>query len=374
MKSMYISKVAASLGLAAVLLASCGSKDKNAELNELKAKRSELDGQIASLEKELGITNAAKTKKVVTTDVVAAPFKHCVEIQGTVDAENNVVVAPQIPGLVTKIYVNEGDAVEKDQLLAETDNSAYVAQIAAVQPQLELAKEVFQRQQRLWEQKIGSEIQYLQAKTQVEALTKQINAIQAQIELTKVKAPIAGIVDHIGARLGQFATAQNPDPCFRIVNLASLKVKSEVAETYANKVKKGNKVLLYFPDIATEIEGSISFTAKFISPMTRTFTAEASLSGSNEMLRPNMVSIMKIVDYENPAAILAPLNIIQNENNTQFVYVAVNENGVLTARRRTITIGQVYGGNAELTSGLTIGDKLITTGYAELTEGMAIEL
>lgn len=374
MKSMYISKIAASLGLAAVLLASCGSKDKNAELNELKAKRSELDGQIASLEKELGITNAAKTRKVVTTDVVTAPFKHCVEIQGTVDAENNVVVAPQIPGLVTNIYVKEGDAVVKDQLLAETDNSAYAAQIAAIQPQLELAKDVFQRQQRLWEQKIGSEVQYLQAKTQVEALTKQINAIQAQIELTKVKAPIAGIVDHIGARLGQFATAQNPDPCFRIVNLASLKVKSEVAETYANKVKKGNKVLLYFPDIATEIEGSISFTAKFISPMTRTFTAEALLSGSNELLRPNMVSIMKIVDYENPAAILVPLNIIQNENNTQFVYVAVNENGVLTARRRTITVGQVYGGNAELTSGLTIGDKLITTGYAELTEGMAIEL
>jgi membrane fusion protein (multidrug efflux system) len=374
MKSMYISKIAASLGLAAVLLASCGSKDKNAELNDLKAKRSELDGQIASLEKELGITNAAKARKVVTTDVVAAPFKHCVEIQGTVDAENNVVVAPQIPGLVTKIYVNEGDAVQAGQLLAETDNSAYAAQIAAIQPQLELAKDVFLRQERLWEQKIGSEVQYLQAKTQVDAMAKQINAIQAQIELTKVKAPINGVVDHIGARVGQFATAQNPDPCFRIVNLNSLKVKSEVAETYANKVKKGNKVLLYFPDIATEIEGNISFTAKFISPMTRTFTAEAMLSGSNEMLRPNMVSIMKIVDYENPAAILAPLNIIQNENNLQFVYVAVNENGVLTARRRAVTVGQVYAGNAELTSGLSIGDKLITTGYAELTEGMAIEL
>ncbi|MDP4730399.1 MAG: efflux RND transporter periplasmic adaptor subunit [Flavobacteriales bacterium] len=374
MKSMYISKIAASLGLAAVLLTSCGSKDKNAELNDLKAKRSELDGQIASLEKELGITNAAKTRKVVTTDVVTAPFKHCIEIQGTVDAENNVVVAPQIPGLVTKIYVNEGDAVQAGQLLAETDNSAYAAQIAAIQPQLELAKDVFLRQERLWEQKIGSEVQYLQAKTQVDALTKQISAIQAQIELTKVKAPISGVVDHVGARVGQFATAQNPDPCFRIVNLASLKVKSEVAETYANKVKKGNKVMLYFPDISTEIEGSISFTAKFISPMSRTFTAEAMLSGSNEMLRPNMVSIMKIVDYENPAAILAPLNIIQNENNMQYVYVAVNENGVLTARRRAITVGQVYAGNAELTSGLSIGDKLITTGYAELTEGMAIEL
>jgi RND family efflux transporter MFP subunit len=374
MKSMYISKIAASLGLAALLLASCGSKDKNAQLNDLKAKRSELDGQIASLEKELGITNAAKARKVVTTDVVTAPFKHCVEIQGTVDAENNVVVAPQIPGLVTRIYVQEGDAVQAGQLLAETDNSAYAAQIAAIQPQLELAKDVFQRQERLWEQKIGSEVQYLQAKTQVDALTKQISAVQAQIELTKVKAPLSGIVDHVGARVGQFATAQNPDPCFRIVNLSSLKVKSEVAETYANKVKKGNKVLLYFPDIATEVEGSISFTAKFISPMSRTFTAEALLSGSNELLRPNMVSIMKIVDYENPAAILAPLNIIQNENNLQYVYVAVNENGVLTARRRTVTVGQVYAGNAELTSGLSIGDKLITTGYAELTEGMAIEL
>jgi RND family efflux transporter MFP subunit len=374
MKFMYISKIAASLGLAAVLLASCGSKDKNAELNDLKAKRSQLDGQIASLEKELGITNAVKARKVMTTDVVAAPFKHCVEIQGTVDAENNIVVAPQIPGLVTKIYVQEGDAVEVGQLLAETDNSAYAAQVAAIQPQLELAMDVFQRQERLWEQKIGSEVQFLQAKTQVDALTKQIQAIQAQMELTKVKAPIDGIVDHIGARVGQFATAQNPDPCFRIVNLNSLKVKSEVAETYGNKVKKGNKVLLYFPDIATEVEGTISFTAKFISPMTRTFTAEATLSGSNESLRPNMVSIMKIVDYENPAAILAPLNIIQNENNLQFVYVAVDENGLLTARRRAVTVGQVYAGNAELTSGLSIGDRLITTGYAELTEGMAIEL
>lgn len=319
MKSMYISKIAASFVLAAVLLASCGEKDKSAELNDLKAKRSELDGKISALEQELGITNAGKARKIMTNDVVAAPFKHCVEIQGMVDAENNVVVAPQIPGLVTKIYVQEGDAVQVGQLLAETDNSAYAAQIAAIQPQLELAKDVFQRQQRLWDQKIGSEVQYLQAKTQVDALTKQISAVQAQIELTKVKSPISGIVDHVGARVGQFATAQNPDPCFRVINLASLKVKAEVAETYANKVKQGNKVLLYFPDISTEIEGSISFTAKFISPMSRTFTAEAALSGSNEMLRPNMVSVMKIVDYENAAAILAPVNLIQNENNLQFV-------------------------------------------------------
>ena len=374
MKLMYISKITASILLGAALLASCGTKDKNAELNELKAKRSELDGKIAELEKELGVTNAPKTRKVMTTDVATAPFKHCVEIQGTVDAENNIVVAPQIPGLVTKIYVQEGDAVQVGQLLAETDNSAYAAQIAAIQPQLELAQDVFQRQQRLWDQKIGSEVQYLQSKTQVDALTKQILAIQAQIELTKVKAPINGVVDHVGARVGQFATAQNPDPCFRIVNLSSLKVKSEVAESYANKVKKGNKVVLFFPDVNIEVDGSISFTAKFISPMTRTFTAEAVLTGSNELLRPNMVSIMKIVDYENAAAILAPLNIIQNENNLQYVYVAVNENGVLTARRRAVTIGQVYAGNAEVTGGLSVGDKLITTGYAELTEGMAIEL
>jgi RND family efflux transporter MFP subunit len=374
MKLMYISKITASILLGAALLASCGTKDKNAELNDLKAKRSELDGKIAELEKELGVTNAPKTRKVMTTDVATAPFKHCVEIQGTVDAENNIVVAPQIPGLVTKIYVQEGDAVQVGQLLAETDNSAYAAQIAAIQPQLELAQDVYQRQQRLWDQKIGSEVQYLQSKTQVDALTKQILAIQAQIELTKVKAPINGVVDHVGARVGQFATAQNPDPCFRIVNLSSLKVKSEVAESYANKVKKGNKVVLFFPDVNIEVDGSISFTAKFISPMTRTFTAEAVLTGSNELLRPNMVSIMKIVDYENAAAILAPLNIIQNENNLQYVYVAVNENGVLTARRRAVTIGQVYAGNAEVTGGLSVGDKLITTGYAELTEGMAIEL
>jgi len=233
--------------IALLFFAACGQKDPNQELNDLKAQRTEIDARISELEKQLGInSDQERSKKIQITELSPTSFQHYVEIQGTVDAENNVVVAPAIPGIVTKIFVNEGDAVSVGQLLAETDNSAYQAQIAAVRPQLEMATDVYERQRRLWEQKIGSEIQLIQAQTQMDALTKQIAAIEAQIELTKIKSPISGVVDHIGAKVGQFATAQNPDPVFRVINMNSLKVKTEIAESYINKVKKGNKVKVFF--------------------------------------------------------------------------------------------------------------------------------
>ncbi|MBM3448332.1 MAG: efflux RND transporter periplasmic adaptor subunit [Bacteroidetes bacterium] len=358
-----------------ILLAACGSKDPNQELNDLKSQRTQIDARIAELEKQLGVNpNEVKSKKIQTTDVVATNFQHYIEIQGTVDAENNVVVAPSIPGIVTKIFVSAGDAVTAGQLLAETDNSAYQAQIAAIRPQLEMAQDVYERQRRLWEQKIGSEIQLIQAQTQMEALKKQIAAVEAQIELTKVKSPISGVIDHIGAKVGQFATAQNPDPSFRVINLASLKMKTEIAESYANKVSKGNKVKIFFPDANQELEANISFIAKFISPLTRTFTAEIGLPSGSEFLRPNMIGVVKIIDYENPNALTVPINIVQNENNQQFVFVAVQENGQLLAKKKMVTVGNVYNGNAEITGGLSLGEKVITTGYADLQDGMAIEL
>lgn len=372
---MNMFKPAVFLMAIALVIASCGPQDKTKELNDLKAKRADLDAKITALEKELNLNpNEVKMKKVIFTDVATSAYQHYIEMQGLVDAENNVVVAPQIPGLLTKIYVNEGDVVSAGQLLAETDNSAYSAQIAAIQPQLEMAVDVYNRQKRLWDQKIGSEVQLLQAETQKNALQKQINAIQAQIELTKVKAPISGVIDHMGARLGQFASAQNPDPCFRIVNLASLKVKAEVAESYASKIKKGDKVSLYFPDINQTVDANVTFTAKFISPLTRTFTVEAKVPGSNDFLRPNMVSVVKVVDYVNPNAVVVPINLIQNESNSQYVYVGVYEGSNWVARRRMITVGSVYGGSAEVLGGLNVGDKLITTGASELTEGMAVEI
>lgn len=369
MKNIFFS------ALTLVLLAACGSKDPNQELNDLKSQRIQIDSRIAELEKQLGLNpNEVKSKKIQTSDVIATSFQHYVEIQGTVDAKNNVVVAPSIPGIVTKIFVNVGDAVSVGQLLAETDNSAYQAQIAAIRPQLEMAQDVYERQRRLWEQKIGSEIQLIQAQTQMEALKKQIAAVEAQIELTKVKSPIAGVIDHIGAKVGQFATAQNPDPSFRVINLTSLKMKTEIAESYANKVSKGNKVKIFFPDANQELEAAISFTAKFISPLTRTFTAEIELPSGASFLRPNMIGVVKIIDYENPNALTVPINIVQNENNQQFVFVAVQENGQLIAKKRMVTVGNVYNGNAEVTGGLTQGEKVITTGYSDLQDGMAVEL
>ena len=315
--------------LCAGLLLACSSEktgNKAAELEKLKKQEAEIAGKIKALELELGqgSEKIGKTKDVAVTALGFQSFRHFVDIQGKVDAEENVNINAQMPGTVSRILVKTGDRVQKGQLLAELDYSAYASQREAMKPALNLAKTAFEKQERLWNQKIGSEIQYLQAKTQKESLEKQLAGINEMIEMMCVKSPIDGTIDEVNLRSGQAAAPGAPG--IRVVNFSKLKAKAEVAESYASKIKVGNEVELFFPDMDKKIEGKISFKGRVINPLTRTFTVESNLQ-PNEEYHPNMMAVMKIVDYFNEKALVVPINIIQNTEEGQFLMLASTEAG-----------------------------------------------
>jgi RND family efflux transporter MFP subunit len=370
-------KYIASATLVVLLLASCGEQDKQAKLVKLKADYAAMGEQIKSLEAEIAAADTSakelKVKDVLITNAQFSPFRHFIDIQGTVDAEENVVVQPLQTGTVKRINVTEGEQVQKGKVLAELDHEILDKQVASLQPQLALATENYERLKRLWEQKIGTEIQFLQAKTQKESLERNIDALKEQIELSVMVAPISGTVDHIGLKLGQIAGPMSMDPAFRIVNLSKLKVKAKVAEAYASKIKNGNKVQLHFPDLNTNTDATISHIERVIDPLTRTFGTEVNLTGDNNQYRPNQVAILKIVDYENPSVIVLPINSIQSNGVESFVYVVENTGGNNIARKRVVTIGQIYDGQAEILSGINPNDNVVTTGQFDLSDGANIK-
>jgi membrane fusion protein (multidrug efflux system) len=367
----------ASATIVVLLLASCGGTDKPAQLAKLKADYAAMAEQIKALEAEIAATDtttkAVKVKDVIITNVQPTTFRHFIDIQGNVDAEENVVVQPLQPGKVIRINVSEGEQVQKGKVLAELEHDILDKQLATLQPQLALATENHERLKRLWEQKIGSEINYMQAKTQKETLERNIDALKEQIELSIIVAPISGSVDHIGLKLGQVASPMTMDPAFRIVNLSKLKVKAKVAEGYSTQIKNGNKVKLHFPDLNTSTDATISHVERVIDPLTRTFGAEVNLNSDNGQYRPNQVAILKIVDYENPAVIVLPINSVQSNGIESFVYVAENNGGNIVARKRVVTIGQIYNGQAEILSGLNANDNVVTTGQFDLSDGANIK-
>jgi membrane fusion protein, multidrug efflux system len=367
----YMKNTIAILGITALLAACSSGKpgDKTAELEKLKKQETELSDKIKALEKEIGASDTSiigKIKDVAVTEVVQQSFKHFVDIQGKVDAEENVNINAQMPGVVSSILVKSGDRVSKGQLLAELDYSSYAAQREALKPSLTLATTSYQKQERLWNQKIGSEIQYLQAKTQKESLEKQLNSINEMIEMMRVKSPIDGTIDDVSLKLGQAAAPGAPG--IRVVNFSKLKAKADVAESYASKISIGNEVELVFPDLNKKVSAKISFKGRVINTLTRTFGVEANLISQDDY-HPNMLAIMKIVDYVNEKANVIPINTIQNSDEGQFVMVAKKENGRSIAKRQPINVGKQYGGMAEVESGLAAGDKIITTGYQDLNDG-----
>lgn len=357
-----------------LLVISCGTVDKKKELEKKKAELAGIQAEIKQLETELGSADSSglKFKDVGVTVIQPTGFKHFIEIQGMVDADENVNVIPLQPGKVTRILVKEGDMVSAGQLLAEIDHDVLNKQLNSLQPQLDLAKDVYERQSRLWNQKIGSELQYLQAKTQKESIEKQIETLKEQIDMSLIKSPIAGTVDYVGLKFGQLALNMPNAPAFRIVNMSKLKVQGEVAESNLSKVRKGNPVNLYFPDLNSEINSNITFVESVIDPLTRTFTAEAALNGSNGAYHPNQIALLRIADYDNPAAITMPVNAIQSNGTESFVFIISNENGQKIARKKVVTYTNTYNGIAEISSGINPGDQVITIGQFDLVDGSLV--
>lgn len=362
-----------SLALVAALLSACGGKspDKAAKLAELKDQKAKIEAEIAVLEKEAGNTGSAQRIRTVgISELKTGMFRHYIDLQGKVDAEENVPATAKMAGTLTRVLVKNGDVVKKGQLLAQIDDGVMLKQLAELENQLKTAEDIYNRQKGLWDQKIGTEVQFIQARAQKEGLERSIATLKEGWGQTRIYSPISGTVDLVILKTGQ-AIAPGMPLC-NIANLSQLKVVGEVTEAYVSKVHKGDPVVVFFPDLNKEITTKISYVSTTINPNTRTFTAECKLPAERGY-RANMVAVMKIIDYQNPKAIIVPVNYIQTAEDGEFIMLA-DKTGEkqAVARKAPVKQGYNYSGMVEITSGLKIGDFAISTGFQDVNNGETV--
>lgn len=364
----------ASFALMLFLLPSCGGgspKDPATELASLKEQKTQLDAKIADLEKQVIASNPAvkRVKTVGISEINIAPFRHFIDLQGKVDADESVMATSKMPGALKRVLVKNGDNVRKGQLIAELDDAMMLKGLAEIEGQLVTVTDIYNRQKGLWDQKIGTEVAFIQAKNAKESVQRSISTMKEQWGMTKIYAPQSGTVDMVMLKQGQ-AIAPGIPLC-NILNLSNLKIKGEVTEAYASKVRKGDQVQVFFPDLKKEITTRVTYVSKSINPMTRTFLVECALPGGG--YSANQVAVMKIVDYQSLNAISIPVNLIQTADDGDFVLVAekTGEKQGL-ARKVTVKQGQNYNGNVEILAGLKKGDWVISTGFQDVNNGETI--
>lgn len=364
-----------SLTLVVSLLSACGggSKDPAAQLAELKGQKTEIEQKIADLEKQINAGKPAekRIRTVALSEVQSSVFRHYIDLQGKVDAEDNVPVTVKgMGGNLTKILIKNGDNVRQGQLLAVLDDAVMQKTIAQLESQLKTAEDVYNRQKSLWDQKVGTEIQFIQAKAQKEAVEQNIATVKEQWGQSRIYAPISGTVDMVILKTGQ-AIAPGMPLC-NIVSLSRLKVKGEVTEAYASQVRQGDAVVVFFPDLNKEITTRVTYVSKTINPMTRTFSVECALPAGADY-RANMVAVMKIIDYENKNALVIPVNLVQTAEEGEFVLVAEKAGDKqAVVKKVNIKQGGNYNGAAEILSGLKKGDFVISTGFQDVNNGETV--
>ncbi|MRG48669.1 efflux RND transporter periplasmic adaptor subunit [Chitinophaga sp. SYP-B3965] len=362
------------LPLITVILAACGGGggNKTEELQKLKQEKSALDAKITALEKELKAGDSSVKMKTVTIAAISdTTFEHYIDIQGSVDAKENVNASAQVPGVIRAIFVREGQAVSKGQALAQVDDLVLRSGIAELQTQIDLAEIMYQKQANLWKQQIGSEVQYLNAKAAKDNLERKMSTLKDQLAQTRITAPINGTVDQVIAKVGDNIAPGTPS--FRIVNSNNLRVIANIAESFAGKVKTGDEVLLTFPDINKEQRTRIGFASKTIDPVSRTIRVEIPLNGSAD-LHPNMIAQLRIIDYKAKDAIVVPVSVIQYSMGKPYVLTVKGSGDKLQAVRNNIEIGRTYNDRAEIKSGLQIGDRIITSGFQGVNDNDLVKL
>ncbi len=370
---------ALSLIVAATVVTACGSSDagdKKSQLEKLKTEHASLTKQIASLEKEVAAenpdsTNSVKAKEVSAIAVVVRPFNHYIQTQGKVEAENNILVSSKSMGVVTQVFAKEGQTVSKGQVIAQIDNAMVLTSIDALKSQLSLATAVYDRQKNLWDQKIGTEVQFLTAKSNRDGLQSQLASLEEQKDAARIKSPINGTIDEIHVKVGENIAPGMP--AARVVNTSDLKLKANVSESYVTNVKAGNKVIVSIPELKKDIEARVTFVSKNIDPLSRTFTVEINLPSYPD-LRPNMSGVVKVVYYAEAAAITVPVNTVQTVNDQKIVFVAEADGKSIVARRRVVEVVGVFDNLAHIRKGIAAGDKVITFGYQGLSDGQVIKL
>ncbi|HKO80550.1 MAG TPA: efflux RND transporter periplasmic adaptor subunit [Chitinophagaceae bacterium] len=387
-----------------LLIASCGSsskdekgeaKDLKVKLEKLKKEKNGLDAQIRQVEEQLAKADpsSVQAQKLVTVDTIRVQqFSHFIELQGKIDADGVAYVAPNGQGGVVKaVYVKAGSPVRKGQVVLKLDDVLARQGVVGAQQQagvlkarLTQAQTIYERRQNLWKQNIGTEIEVINAKAEVDALQSQLRAAESQVAAaqeqlsqTNVTAQISGTVDQVSIKVGEFFSPQSaadPRSGIKIVNNNNMKIVTDVPENYSARIKKGDIVEVVVPESGKpSYKSTINVVGAAVNPTTRSFTTEAKLP-SDPMLKPNQLATMKILDYQSKAAVTVPINVVQSDEKGKYVYVAEKSGNKTIARKKTVIVGESYNGVMEIKSGLAGGDLIISEGYQTVYDGQVVTM
>jgi RND family efflux transporter MFP subunit len=384
MKKIY------SLFIVTLVLVSCGDKKQSVDtviasgdLTKIRQKKADLDTQQQELIAQIKLLDAEikkldpqeKVPLITTFTTKQEVFNHFVELQGSVDTKQNLVVFPEFSGILSKVYVKEGQSVRKGQTLAKIDDGGLSQQIAQLQIQADLAKTTYERQERLWNQKIGSEIQFLQAKSSYEAQQKAVNQLKEQLNKTIVTAPFSGTIDDVITEQGS-VVSQGQSQLFRIVSLKDMYIETDVPERFISDIVVGKNVIVEFPILGKTMDAKIRQAGNFINPANRTFKVEIAVPNDNKQIKPNLTAKLKINDYTNDKAILIPQSIIsENAEGQQYVYTitdkAANKG---KAKRVFIETGKTQGDFIEVLSGIENGNEIVDEGARSVKDGQEVKI
>ena len=379
--------------LCILLFIQCGSSDKQTtaeiiasnDLAAIQKKKAEVVKNMNTLKQELESLNEVigqlddeqKFLLVTSIETKVAPYEHFVSFQGTLETDKNIVMYPEIPGLLKSIKVVEGQRVKKGDVLAIISDSGLVDQLQQLEIQLTLAKTTYERQNRLWEQKIGSEMQFLQAKTQYLSLEKSIAQMKDQVAKTTITAPFDGIVDHILADVGS-SLAPGMTPVVRVINLDEMKVSAQIPEIHLNNIKKAAKVAVNIPVLNKTLPAEINAVGNFINPNNRSFRVEIGLENNIGDLKPNMTVLLNINDYKNEAAILVPSkNILEDQAGAKYVYTlerAPGQEGMYKAIKTFVITGKNSDNKTEILEGLSAGDQIVEDGIRLVKDQQLVKI
>jgi RND family efflux transporter MFP subunit len=343
---------------------------------ELRLKQQEITNQSKLIDEAISKLDTTKKLPLVTTfTATSAPFKHYLEIQGTVQTKKNIVLYPEFSGVLIRVYVSEGQKVSKGQILASIDDGGLSQQLAQMEVQEALAKTTFERQQNLWDQKIGSEIQFLQAKTNYEAQKNAVSQMRSQLAKTNIRAPFSGVIDEVITEQGTVVGA-GQTPVIRLVNLDNMYIESEIPESYITNITKGKEVQVYFPILGDTIYSKVRQVGSYINPNNRAFKIEVAVSNETGHVKPNLTAKLRINDYTNENAILIPQSIIsENAEGQQYVYVTeIKDNNEAVAKRIIIGTGRTQDDMVEITEGLNDNDILVNEGARNVKDGQTLKI
>lgn len=381
------------LSIAILTLASCGGGNQQslddlitqgdleairARKNEISEQQKSLEGQVRVLDSAIAALDTDENYPLVSAlEVNPEVFNHYLELQGNVKTDQNVLIYPEMAGRLEKVYVKDGQRVQKGQLLATIDDGGLSSQLEQLRTQEELSKTTFERQRRLWEQNIGSEIQYLQAKTNYEAQQNAVKQLQSQLGKAAIRAPFTGIIDDVIKDEGTVVSPGSGSEVFRIVNLSDMYIDVEVPERYLGSVSDGKEVKVFFPVLGDSLVTKVRNTGNFINPNNRSFTVEIPVPNKGGTIKPNLTARVRINDYTSQEALLIPQSIIsENAEGEQYVYVAESTDGAsyFEARKSIITTGRTQGAMVEVLSGLSAADLVIREGARSVKDGQKVEL